>query len=1005
VRTSCAQHAINRTTTTSHETKILPDLQQADLSRTLLELTAILENASVGIVFTRDGIIQRCNARSAEIFGRSNPDELLGRPATVIYPTPESYDAIGRLARPLLGTGKAFHIDWQFQKADGTPVWCNVYAKAIDPAHTDLGTVWVVEDITEKKNTDEALHRTLREMDAIMTNASVAIFFTRDRRLIRYNRKCAEMFAIEGEHGIGEATRTFFRSDEEFEEMGRRAAPALSQGRPFQTELYLRRLDGTDFWGNLIAYILNPNNPQEGTIWICEDRTEHRRAEEAARRLRDQQQAILESASVGILFTRNGLIEHCNGRAAELFGYRSPTELMGKPDATICTDTENYERLVREAGALLATGTSFHADWLFRKADGSAVWCNVYCRSVAPADTGQGTVWVLEDRTEAKRMEDTLNQTLREFEAMMQNAPVAIVLTRDRRILRYNPKFAEMYGFKDEAAVGLPARILYRSDEEYESLGHTAGPLLSQGIPFQQELFMRRQDGSDIWVNTIAYVQNRDDPRAGTIWIAEDRSAAKRAEDALQNANLELATAKERAEVANQAKSAFLARMSHELRTPLNAILGYARILQRQRGGDASGLRSLKTIEQSGEHLLTLIEDILDLSKVEAGRLDLYPATIDLAAFLAGVADIVRVRTEEKKVAFHCQTDNLPRIVTADEKRLRQVLLNLLGNAIKFTDRGQVVLRVEAGPVVDEQVYIRFAVTDTGIGIHSDHLGSLFQPFEQVGDKARRAGGTGLGLAISRQLVRLMGGDIAVRSELGRGSTFEFALSLPVAQEAIGVSAPQEVAVGYRGRRLTLLVVDDIAENRSVLADILRPLGFKVLEAGDGLDGVARAQSLQPDAVLMDNAMPGIDGCEAIRRLRRLKTVTELPIVMISASSSEDTQQQALAAGANAFLTKPIREHDLFALLAKHLGVEFVFERSAEAAALTIDPAALGALPADLRHGLERALVDLDAQAVGHAIEQIAERDPPMAASLAAIAAEFQYQRILELLQATTPRH
>jgi len=289
---------------------------------------------------------------------------------------------------------------------------------------------------------------------------------------------------------------------------------------------------------------------------------------------------------------------------------------------------------------------------------------------VNAAQTDQGTVWIVEDITEAKRTEEALHQTLREMEAIMRNAPLGIVFTRERQILRYNAKLAEMFGFDPNSAVGQPARVLYRTDDEYNALGRVAAPLLSRGQPFQTELFMRRQDGSDFWISLIGYVQNLDDPHEGTIWICEDRSAFKQAQEEVRRASAELVVAKERAEVANRAKSEFLANMSHELRTPLNAILGYAQILQRDKSFTERQLFGLATIEQSGYHLLAMINDVLDLARIEAGRLELYPELVALPQFLVLVADVIRVRAEQKDLLFVFDTaPDLPRAVRADEKR------------------------------------------------------------------------------------------------------------------------------------------------------------------------------------------------------------------------------------------------------------------------------------------------------------------------------------------------
>ncbi|HEX6705990.1 MAG TPA: response regulator [Albitalea sp.] len=384
------------------------------------------------------------------------------------------------------------------------------------------------------------------------------------------------------------------------------------------------------------------------------------------------------------------------------------------------------------------------------------------------------------------------------------------------------------------------------------------------------------------------------------------------AEEALRQAHGEAQAAKERAEVANQAKSAFLANMSHDLRTPLNGILGFAQILQWDRSLTERQQLGVSAIRQSGEHLLTLINDILDVAKIEAGKIEMFPSDFQLEKFLQVIASIIRVKAEQKpELRFVCDFGpELPEAIRADERRLRQVLLNLLDNAVKFTDRGQVMLRVRFTP----PSLLRVEVEDTGIGMSDEQVSRLFQPFEQVGDVQHRSGGTGLGLVISRQFVRLMGGDIHVRSRLGVGNLFWFEIDVGALRWSAPVAPSAErVITGYRGPRRKVLVVDDVAENRAVLVEALAHLGFDVYQANCGYDGLAQAQATLPDLVLMDIVMPDIGGLEVIRRLRKLPVLDKVPIIAISASATPEVESNTLAAGANAFLSKPV---DLKAMVA-----------------------------------------------------------------------------------------
>jgi len=395
----------------------------------------------------------------------------------------------------------------------------------------------------------------------------------------------------------------------------------------------------------------------------------------------------------------------------------------------------------------------------------------------------------------------------------------------------------------------------------------------------------------------------------------------------------ELVTAKQRAEVANQAKSTFLATMSHELRTPLNGILGFAQILKFDETLTADQIESVDTIEKSGQHLLTLLNDVLDLAKIEAGKIELTQERFFLADFIGDITSIIKIRTKHKPVTFYYQPFNfstnkleetLNLVIIADERRLRQILINLLGNAVKFTDQGSITLKI--GIVAEQQ--IRFQIEDTGIGIAQKQLDVIFKDFQQVGDKNRQIQGTGLGLAISRRLVDIMGGQLQVTSELNQGSTFWFDLPLPFVHEVDNPTISEEthLIIGIQGNhKPMILVVDDQVNNRQFLVRFLTSLGFYVVEANDGQAGLAKAIEVNPEVIITDLLMPNMNGFELIQELRQSTQLKDKVIIATSASVYETDRQESLAVGSDDFLPKPIKVELLLEQLQRYLKLEWIY--------------------------------------------------------------------------------
>ena len=507
------------------------DGEQGALRSTLLEQQAILDNAAVGIMLSKQQAIHQCNLRAAEMLGYAN-HELLGQSSVTLFASPGAYEAMGHEAGPLLAAGRSFHAELQLRRKDGKLLWCRLYGRAIDAHDSSLGTIWIIEDIDEHHANEAKLRRAVLEMQAIMDNAPLAIVFQRDQQILRYNHQFGRLFGCPGDSGVGLHAHDLFGSQDSCESMLANAQPLLQAGQPCQVDVQMMRRDGSAFWAHAYIYAINNGRGLRDTVWIIDDRSAQQASEEATKKILLEQKAILDNASVGILFSNRGVMLSCNPRFAEMFGYTREA-MTGRLAVDVFPSPEIYQQFGREAGPVLGSGQPFEkSEFQFRRSDGTLIWCRVRAKAIDTEHNEEGTIWILEDVTEAR-------QTLVEVQAIMTNASISILFTKNRLITRYNRGFAEMFGYDGDEGLGLPGRALYPSDAVYDAIGAAAMPLLSKGRPFQTEVAMARKDGSVMWSQLIAYVVNPDDTSAGTIWIIEDRTEHQRAEATLRNALLE----------------------------------------------------------------------------------------------------------------------------------------------------------------------------------------------------------------------------------------------------------------------------------------------------------------------------------------------------------------------------------------------------------------------------------------------------------------------------------
>lgn len=712
-------------------------------------------------------------------------------------------------------------------------------------------------------------------------------------------------------------------------------------------------------------------------------------AEEAWRESEENYRNLVEGANSIILrMTPDGIVLFLNSYGERFLGFESH-EIVGRSIiGTIVPETETSGRDLKALMADLGRNPEhFEANENENiTRDGRRVWVAWTNR---PYFDGKGrlseVLCVGNDVTAHRRAAEML----RRYEFIVNSVDSMMsVINADGRYEAVNDAWCASTGIARENALGKSVATVWPEEVAHREILPRLDRCFRGELVAYEATISLPELGERYCEVAMYPFTDITDHQTRAIVVAHDVTDRKLAEVAMKQAKLA-------AESGNRAKSAFLANMSHEIRTPMNAVLGYTQLLMRSPNLSPEQEHALKAIRRSGDHLLALISDILELSRIEAGHVDLNPETFSVNALVSDLDLMFRVRTDARGLRLDFEADgSLPANLVADRGRIQQVLINLIGNAVKFTERGGISIhaRGRVEPTADAQAPIlaTFEVRDTGMGLDPAHLESIFGSFEQVDDTPARSEGAGLGLTISRNFARLMGGDVTVSAQPGQGSCFIF--TFRAAEGAAGdLPAPPEYrqVLGIAGESAPcrVLVVDDRDTNRDLLLRMLQPLGFETREACNGLEGVEGYAAWNPQVVLVDIVMPVMDGKEAIRRIRALPGGDGAAIIALTASTLQEEREAVLAVGADAFLRKPFREEDLLEAIRVHAQVEFRYGDemrdpnpiAGEVLSLAQARAALGGLPPELEARLHSIVMRGAIHESRAVAEDIQEYDPHLA--------------------------
>jgi PAS domain S-box-containing protein len=943
-----------------------------------------------------------------------------------------------------------YKVEFRQRMQDGTYKWILSVGKIVsrDEDGTPLRLIGTHTDIHERKQAEEELQL----LASVVENSSDFVgVATIDGNAKYVNPAGQQLVGLANLAAVLETTMFDYFPPTDHDLFCQQVIPTIDAQGTWKGELNFQHFQtGQTIQTEFNGFLVRHPETQAPLYYagIARDITDRKQAEAALRESEERFRQIANNISeVFWLATPDHEILYASPAYEQVWGHpATPLNAETWLETVYPADRERLLTQVDEtlpqypAGLLHANS---ELEYRIVRPDGEIRWIR---DRAFPVYDDQGNLYriagVAEDITDRKHLQQEQQRLLSLLEASPDHIGVAYP---DGTLIWTNQQAKYLRGLPPDTDVTQLSLDIFHPHWAQVVIQQEAIPKALAGEIWMGETALLTADGREIPVSQLVWANRSETGEVEHLsTIMRDISDLKRAEQALREANTDLETrvaertaelveACDAAETANQAKSIFLANMSHELRTPLNAILGFSQLMGRDQALSTQHLEELKIINRSGEHLLTLINDILEMSKIEAGQATLNPAQFDLAQLLNSLVDMLRLKAESKGLSLSLAiAPDLPQYICTDGHKLRQVLLNLLSNALKFTQAGYVTLRVVPADLADlpptsrqsqnlttdasTLVALRFEIEDSGAGIAAEELDLLFEPFAQTASGRLSQEGTGLGLPISYQFVQLMGGDLTVSSQPDVGSTFAFTIPVQVVDAtAIEALASQRRVIGLAPDQpdYRILIVEDNWANRVLLQNLLTGLGFTVKTAVHGQAAIYCWQSWQPHLIFMDIRMPVMNGCEATQEIRHQEQwlqeqgmITTTKIISLTAGVFADTQGDFAEIGFDGFIRKPIKEQDITDTIAQQLAVEYLYEAET-VASLEFEPAAivhltaegLQDLPADWLAQFHDALLQLNQTEMLTLINHLPPEQAAVAGALHRKVQDFDFEVLLDLLQ------